>query len=365
MTQEEKNIKLIQKEIEKIDNKKNKIMFFVMDSKNAPLGSLSYIYETAYQLKEMGYNVHMLHDEKEFVGVESWLGEKYSKLPHDNIKSEFAISPSDIMFIPELFTNIMAHTKALPCKRVVILQNLGYMTDFIQPGVTWDDLKMRECVTTSEFLKSRVQTYFPNVQTHVVRPSLPEYFTKDRQTPRQLIINIVAKNKKDVDSIIKPFYWKHPEYKWVSLREVKNVPREDFAKYLNEGVATVWCDTDTSFGYSALEAMSANNIVIGKIPENNVEWLYDKDGNIRDNGIWFYNSSDAPDAIANFIEAFISDEVPSKIYSEMENTVKTYTTDQQIKDIEMVYVKGIFEEHKKTLELYLNTVNNFQNKNSK
>ena len=355
MNKDEKSLKQLEKEVEKIKSKKNKVCFFVMDSKGAPIGSLAYIYETAYQLKEMGYNILMLHGEKEFVGVSEWLGEKYAELPHENIsKGETLISPSDILFIPELFGNVMAYTKNLPCKRVAILQNIDYMTEYIQPGITWTDMKIRDCVTTSEKLAERVKEYFPSIQTYVVRPSIPEYF-KPSDEPKQLIINLVMKDKKDSDSIIKPFYWKHPEYKWVAFRDIKNLPRENFAKILKEGVATVWCDESTCFGYSALEAMAEGNIIIGKIPENEPEWMF-KNGTLINNGLWFYNTKDAPDIIASFIEAYIQNEIPSSIYDEMAETIKPYSEKMQKADIEKEYVETIFTNHQKTLEALLRAV---------
>lgn len=355
MTQNEKDLKQLELEVNKIKNKKNKICFFVMDSKNAPIGSLSYIYEIAYQLKEMGYNVLMLHAEKEFVGVGEWLGTKYAELPHENVaKGESLISPSDILFIPELYGNIMAYTKKLPCKRVAILQNMDYMTEYIQPGITWTDMKIRDCVTTSEKLAERVKEYFPSIQTYVVRPSIPKYFEPSNE-PKQLIINLVMKDKKDSDAIIKPFYWKHPEYKWVAFRDIKNLPRENFAKILKEGVATIWCDESSCFGYSALEAMAEGNVIIGKIPENEPEWMF-KNGAIADNGLWFYNSKDAPDIIASFIEAYITEQIPQSLYSEMAETVKPYTEELQLADIKRELEDTIFENHRKTLESLLRAV---------
>ena len=72
-------IERITKEIERIDKNENKIYFFVIDSAGSPSGSLEYIYKLAYLLKESGYNVAMLYQkEEEFIGVESWLGTKYS-----------------------------------------------------------------------------------------------------------------------------------------------------------------------------------------------------------------------------------------------------------------------------------------------
>ena len=47
----------IKAEIDKIENKKNRIYFFVIDTKGAPSGSLEYIYNLALILKEDGYDV--------------------------------------------------------------------------------------------------------------------------------------------------------------------------------------------------------------------------------------------------------------------------------------------------------------------
>ena len=114
----DKIISNIKAEIGKIDSKKNRIYFFVIDTKGAPSGSLEYIYNLALILKEDGYDVSMLHTEDEFVGVESWLGKKYADLPHYNVnKGDVGTSPSDILFIPEIFSQVMNQTKNLPCKR--------------------------------------------------------------------------------------------------------------------------------------------------------------------------------------------------------------------------------------------------------
>ena len=81
----------IQAEINKIENKESNIYFFVLDTKGNPSGSLEYIYKLALILKENDYNVTMLYqkdENEEFVGVEEWLGVKYSELPHEDIASE-------------------------------------------------------------------------------------------------------------------------------------------------------------------------------------------------------------------------------------------------------------------------------------
>ena len=133
----DKDLKIIEninREVEKIDKKTNRVYFFVIDTKGVPSGSLEYIYKLAMILKDEGYDVSMLHTEDEFVGVGEWLGEAYAALPHYNVnKDETGTSPSDLLFIPEIFSQVMNQTKTLPCKRVAILQNYNYVVEFDEP----------------------------------------------------------------------------------------------------------------------------------------------------------------------------------------------------------------------------------------
>ena len=126
---EENKIKALEKvreEIAKIDNKKSNIYFFVLDTKGVPSGSLEYIYKLAMIAKNAGYNtgiLYQLEKNDEFVGVEEWLGKDYAELPHYNVsKDEVEITPSDVVFIPEIFSTVMNQTKKLPCERIALTE---------------------------------------------------------------------------------------------------------------------------------------------------------------------------------------------------------------------------------------------------
>ena len=348
-------IEKIEASLKRLDEKTFNVFFFVIDSKGAPTGSLAYIYETAKQLKDLGYNVKMLHAESDFVGVGTWLSEEYSSLPHFNIeKDSVAISPDDFLFIPEIYANVMSKTKELPCKRVAILQNFGYLTEIIPMGASWSDLKIRDCITTSESLKSRLESVFPEVRTRIVHPSIPEYFKPAGE--KKLIINVISKNQSEINSILKPFFWKFPQYSWVPFRNVANLPRKEFADALAEGFATLWCDTTTDFGYSALEAMACGSVVIGKIPDNYVEWMVDENGP-KNNGLWFYNNLDAQEAIASAIQSFITESIPENVFETMKSTVSEYSEQRQSEEIKDVY-EGLFSERKKELSILLSALKN-------
>lgn len=352
----------LEKELEKLNNKEFKVCFFIIDSKGNPSGSLGYIYETAFQLKEMGYNVQMLHQDKEFVGVGEWLGEKYSSLPHANIESDNVdISPADFLIIPEIFSNVMSQTKKLPCKRIALLQNFDYLTEFIPVGATWADLNIYDVITTTAEQEKMIKEVFPYVRTNIVRPSISPCF-RDGVEPKKLIINIVAKEQSDVNKIVKPFYWKAPIYKWVSFRELRGLSREDFANALREAAITVWVDTDTNFGYTPIEAMKSGNIVIGKIPEIIPEWMLDGD-NFKDNGLWFNDMRDVHRLIASVVKSWIYDEIPDTIIKNIKDMKDVYSIDEQRTDIVKVYVDGLFKQRKNELETaIIQFKNNIENK---
>lgn len=348
--------------IEQLENKKNKLLFFVADSKGTPIGSLSYTYGLAYRLKELGYNVEMLYAEKDdFVGVESWLGKKYASLPHHNVTKDLVdISPSDILFIPELYSSIMTSTKNLRCKKVAILQNFKYMTDLIPFGASWEGMGIHDCITTSESLKERLHEVFPNIKCYVIRPVISEVFTDNPD--KKLIVNIISKDEQVINEIVKPFKWRYPAYGFVTFRYINGKPREEFAKYISEGEISIWVDTNTDFGYSALEAMASGTLVIGKIPENEPEWMLNSKGELADNGVWFFKMRELPDVLAKVLNVVLHNDVPDEIRTNMKDTLSQYTQEKQDKDIENVVTKGIYEDRKKELTLI---VNNFKNKITK
>lgn len=346
-----RTIRDLELSIKQLTNKKNKLLFFVADSKGAPIGSLSYIYGIAYRLKEMGYNVQMLYAEKDFVGVGTWLGEKYASLPHYNATKDILdVSPSDILFIPELYSAVMAQTKGLHCKKIAILESFNYMTELIPFGATWESMGIRDCITTSKELEKRVLEVFPNIKTYVIRPVIDPVFVKS-EVPQQLIVNIVTKDEKRINDIVKPFKWRHPEFGFVTFRYINGKSREEFAKYIAEGTITVWVDTETDFGYSALEAMACGNIVIGKMPENLPEWMIDADNKLKDNGVWFYNMRELPDVLSNVINAVLHEDVPQEIEGSVKATLGSYTQEGQDNDIKEVIEKDIIEARIKELTI--------------
>ena len=371
---DEKKLKALDKvraEIEKINKKESNIYFFVLDTKGIASGSLEYIYKLAIIAKNDGFNVGMLYqldNKEEFVGVGEWLGEEYANLPHYNVaKDEVEITPSDIVFIPEIFSTVMNQTKKLPCKRVAILQNYDYLLEQMPFAAQWGDFGIIDCLTNTDYNAELIKDIFPYVKTTTVTPYIDKIFGTTIE-PKKMVINIVAKNQEDINKIIKPFYWKYPTFKWVSFRDLRGFSKEGFANALREAAVTIWVDEDTSFGYSAIEAMKSGSIVIAKVPETPLTWI-DADGEenvgtLRNCCVWFENFNNVHRQIASVVRSWITDNVPTEVADEAKKVVEMYSEEKTIDEFKK-YLSALLDGRKKELEALIRNVEKENNEENK
>ena len=369
---EERKVKALEKvreEISKIDNLKSNIYFFVLDTKGVASGSLEYIYKLALIAKKAGFNVGMLYQldkNDEFVGVSEWLGDEYANLPHYNVsKDEVEITPSDVVFIPEIFSNVMNQTKKLPCKRIAILQNYDYLLEQMPFAAQWGDFGILDCLTNTEYNSELIKDVFPYVNTTVVTPFIDKMFGTTIE-PKKMVVNLVVKDQSDINKIIKPFYWKYSTFRWVSFRDLRGFSKEAFANALREGAITIWVDDDSSFGYSALEAMKSGSIVISKIPNNQLPWIYNgdvKDGLLKNCCVWFDDFNQLHKQLASVIRSWITDNVPQEIYNDAKSVTDVYKEEKTENDFK-AYLNKVFDGRKRELEALIRRVEN-ENKEEK
>lgn len=370
-----KAIENLKYNIEQIDKKEFNVYFFVYDTKGRASGELTYIYRTASVLNELGYNVKMLYemDEKEigagekFEGPGSWMGEKFNELPHLNIAvDDVELSPCDILFIPEIFSEIMVASakNKFPCKKVAILHNFNYIQTFMPTSFTWGGLGINDVIVTTDKLAEQVKRIFPLVRTKVVSPCIAPVFrnTKKLKNP---VVNVVVRDAADFKRVVALFYWKYPMFRWVNFEELNvDMSQEMFAEKLNEGAFTVWIDYPTNFGYSALEAMQSGSIVIGKVPEEEPEWMYNQDGESNNNVLWFYNTNDVHDLLAKALNAWIEGDFPTDIVQNGLKTAAIYSVDKFKSVVKETYEK-IFDERKNELVVALTVAKNNNNEGEK
>lgn len=328
--------------IEKLDSKEFGFYFFTLDTKGNPTAGVANIYEHVKILNELGYKAYIMHEKNEYVGVGGWLGEEYTKLPHVSIENQtLNVGPHDFVIIPEVFSNVMDQTKNFPSKRIVLCQSYDYIFELMNFGVTWGVFKINDAITTSEKQANYIKTLFPAISTHVIPISIPDYF-KPNEKPVKPVVSIVARDQKDALKIIKSFYIQYPTYKWITFKELRGIPKDDFAKSLADSCLAVWVDDVAGFGTFPIEAMECGVPVIGKIPEMVPEWMEENvtpEGvtNLKSNGIWSQTLLEIPGLIAQYIKVWLEDSVPQNILDSIEASKGQYTSEKQRAAIEKVY----------------------------
>lgn len=362
----EKDLKIIgniEHEISKINKKENRIYFFVIDTKGVPSGSLEYIYNLALILKDEGYNVSMLHTEEEFVGVGAWLDERYTSLPHYNVNKEgMDAAPSDILFIPEIYSQVMNQTKNLPCKRIAILQNYDYVVEQMPYAAQWGDLGIMEGISNSSYQINELNESFPYVKMTKITPYISHLFGNTNE-PKKMIINVVARDQSDIKRVVKPFYWKYPMFKWVSFKELRNLSKEEFSKALREAAITIVIDDTTSFGYTALEAIKSGSITICKVPSTELDWATSEDGSLPNCCVWFNDYDTLHKQLASVVRSWITDKVPSVLAEEGKKVCEQFSYDKTKTEL-LSYVQGVLDKRKDEMEKLLVHIKDSQNSSS-
>jgi hypothetical protein len=348
--------------LEKLNNKDFTLYFFTLDTKGNPTAGIANIYEHVKTLNSLGYKASILHEKNDYKlkgdengnGIAEWLGEEYASLPHASIEGQqLNISPSDFIIIPEIFSNIMDQVKGFPCKKIVFSQSYDYLLELLPIGKRWNtDYNFHDVITTSEKQARFVNSLFPSIRTHVIPVSIPSYF-KENEQPKIPVVTIVSRNHGDAAKIAKAFYLQFPVYKWITFKELRGIPRRQFANELAKSCLAVWIDDQAGFGTFPLEAMECNTPVIGKMPNMIPEWMETKDeeGNymIKNNGVWTNTTLNIPELIATYIKVWLEDSVPSELLESMKSSKGQYSPEKQTQSIENVYA-GLLENRKKEVE---------------
>jgi len=318
MTQEQ--ISKLEKSIENLKNKQSRIYFLVQDTKGNAKASISYIYRLALAVSKNGYNVIMLHEKPDYVGVSEWLGEEYMKLQHKSIEGQnLEISPEDFIVIPELFGFVMNQITKLPCGKIVLSQAYDHIFETLQPGENWAQLGFYKCITTSEAQKEYIKNLMRGVSVDVLEPFISDKF-EEQILPAKPIIAIHSREQRDGLNIIKQFYNKFPQYRWITFKDMRGLSEAEFAKTIKECFLSVWVDETSSFGTFPLESMKVGVPVIGMIPHLLPHWM------TEDNGVWISNKTQIVDYIGDFLQNWLEDSINPNIYTEMKETVSKLTT---------------------------------------
>ena len=322
----------IKTSIDNLKEKKSRIYFLVQDTKGNAKASMAYIYRLALTLKNNGYNAIILHEKVDYTGVSTWLGEEYMEnLPHKPIEGEnLEVSPEDLIIIPELFGFVMSQLTKMPCGKIVLCQAYDHILETLQPGATWTQLGFLKCIITSDYQKDLVEGLMRNISFDILQPYISETFEKQILPPNP-IIAIHSREQRESINIIKSFYIKYPQYRWVTFRDMRGLSEQEFASVLKDSFLSVWIDETSSYGTFPLESMKVGVPVIGLTPNLVPTWMNEN------NGVWVNNKIQILDFIADFLQNWLEDNVKQDLYTEMIKTVENLPskTDFETKTVEL------------------------------
>jgi hypothetical protein len=364
----EEQKKQIESTLQNLNDKTFNLYFFTLDTKGNPTAGIANIYEHVKLLNELGYNASILHEKNDYKlraneegqGIAEWLGEEYAELPHFSIEGQqLNVGPADFIIIPEIFSNIMDQVKDFPCRKVVISQSYDYLLELLPIGKRWNvDYGFNDVITTSVKQAQYLSNIFPGINLHLVPVSIPTYF-KPSEKPKIPVVALHTRNQSDASKIAKAFYLQFPMYKWITFKELRGLPRQEFAEELGKCALAVWIDDTAGFGTFPLEAFESNTTVIGKIPNMVPEWMEtnDEDGNniIKNNGVWTNTTLNIPELIATYLKVWLEDSVPTELSQAIESSKGQYTSEKQLTAITEVY-GGLIANRVAELNNMLNSI---------
>ena len=312
--------------IENMKNKKSRIYLIAQDTKGNAKASIAYIYRLALSLLNAGYNPIILHETPDYTGVSEWLGEEYMTIPHKSIEGQnLEVSPEDLIVIPELYGFVMSQVNNLPCGKIVLCQSYDYMLETLQPGQSWSDLGFLKCITTSNKQKEQIESVMRNVSFDILTPYISDNF-KPQKFPAKPIITVHSRDQRDTVNLIKSFYIKFPQYRWITFRDMRNLTEKEFAKGLDESCLSVWIDESSAYGTFPLESMKSGIPVLGLVPSLIPEWMSE------DNGLWINNKIQLVDFIADYLQNWLEDNVNETLFIEMRKTVESLPTKESFEE---------------------------------
>jgi len=333
------NHEKLEMSINKMKEKLSRIYFMVQDTKGNAKASVRYIYQMALTLKRNGYNAIILHEKPEYFGVSSWLGEEYmTELDHRAIEgTSLEISPDDLIIIPEIYGFVMDQITKLPCGKIVLSQAFDHMFETLQPGQSWTQLGFYKCITTSEKQKELIQSVMRNVTVDVVAPYISDVFQKNEYPPKT-IINIHTRDQRDTANLIKSFYVKFPQYRWITFRDLRGLSENEFAEAMKDSFISVWIDQTSSFGTFPLESMKMGIPVLGLVPDIVPSWMNE------DNGLWVNNKTIIVDVLSDFIQNWLEDNLNPELFERMDVTIESISNKEKFENETLSLFGDIFEK---------------------
>ena len=329
---EDNKVEKLEEALQRIDNKQNKIMFYLPNMPQAS-GGIGVVYEHVKTLVELGFDACIIHDNKEYKKPE-WLGTEYCNLKHFALdKDKLSVNSDDMLIIPEGFSNIMEQTKNMPCMRIVLCQSYLYVLGSLTPGLSWSNFNIKDVIVVNSTLEQYLEKIFGKgrFDIKVCRPSINENIFKPSDKPKKPVIAVSARNQQEMLNMVKQFYAVYPQFKWVSFKDMRDMSREDFAETLRECCLGVWIDRVAGFGTFPIECAKSNVPCISLVPDIVPEYAKDE------NGIYVPNILSIADTVAAYFKLWFEDKEPKELFDGIAELAKEYSVAEEKESIKTIY----------------------------
>jgi hypothetical protein len=314
------NIEKLESALGRLESSENVVYFLTYDTKNNPRASVKYIYDLALTLKKNGTPAKILVEDKTYIGVESWLGDKYKELEIVSIKEDkVELKIDDILVVPEYYGNTLQQLANVRCVKVLLVQQKEYMYETLPIGSRFSDYGFDKVITTTEASKKYISEYFPESLIFIIPPIIGDNF-QPITLPLKPYVAISCRDRVLHRRLISEFYLKYPQLRWITFKDMVQMGYDEFATALKECMVSLWVDDESTFGTFPLESMKCNVPVIGKIPDTEPDW-------IGENGMWSYDSNKLVEILSSYITAWIEGvELNDEVKDKMKETLLPYET---------------------------------------
>jgi glycosyltransferase involved in cell wall biosynthesis len=312
------NIQNLESAINRLETSDNNVYFLTYDTKGNARAAVKHIYDIALTLKENGIKSKILVEEKNYGGVDSWLGDKYKDLEVVSIKEDNVhINIDDIIVVPEYYSNVLDQLSNIKCVKVMLIQQRELMYETLSVGSRWSDFGFDKVITTNAKTKKYIAEYFPVSLIHIIPPIIDDVFSPTT-SPIKPFVAISCRDRVKNRKFISEFYLKYPQLRWITFRDMVQMSYSEFASALKECMVSFWVDDISTFGTFPLESMKCDVPVVGKIPSVEPDWL-------SENGMWAYDESKLVDILGTYILAWLEGiELTSEVREKMRETLIPY-----------------------------------------
>jgi hypothetical protein len=181
----------------------------------------------------------------------------------------------------------------------------------------------------------------------IIEPVISDKFRKQELPPKP-IIAIHTRDHRDTLTLIKSFYLKFPQYRWITFKDMRGLSESEFGKTLQDCFLSVWIDETSSYGTFPLESMKVGVPVLGLVPNLVPHWINEH------NGIWVNNKIQIVDFVADFLQNWLEDNISDEMYDGMKKTITEEKTKEEFESLVIDTFNGYITKRVSSFEEQLN-----------